>query len=261
MEYLLSQHEKDLRAKLEQQVNKGFVMRGKALRQIEQLQLYRDNYDNFAAYCTAVFGFTTVYIKRCLTASQTYDFIESYLQTNGLNHPLPMKQRQLRPIFQAHLSPLEAGEVWVLAVNLALGEVPTSSLVTEAVKLYRQQKYPPVNSFVVGQICRILRGVRGKKNCWCLVAEVRPTECVVDTWDGQYVVAVDDLSSLKLTRDQQEEMLSWGERMSKLNEVGELDESALWILRGLEKLNRSQLNSLEEKLLQLLEKFYIFHDV
>ncbi len=138
-----------------------------------------------------------------------------------------------------------------------MGEVPTGSVVKEAVKAYLQQKYPPINPFRVGQICRIIRGIPGKKNCWCLVAEVRPTECVVDTWDGQYVVEVDDLSSLSLTGAQQEEMLTWGERMSAINEVGIRDEAALWILRGLEKLNRSQLNSLEEKLLQLLEQFYL----
>ena len=257
MEYLLSPQELALRKELEQAVRTGFVLRGQALEKIEQLKLYRDNYDNFEEYCTTVFGFTTVYIKRCISASQTYNFIESYLQTNGLNEPRPTKQRQLRPIFQAHLSPIEAGSVWVLAVSLAMGEVPTGSVVKEAVKAYLQQKYPPINPFRVGQICRIIRGIPGKKNCWCLVAEVRPTECVVDTWDGQYVVEVDDLSSLSLTGDQQEEMLTWGERMSAINEVGIRDEAALWILRGLEKLNRSQLNSLEEKLLQLLEKFYL----
>ncbi len=261
MEYLLSPQELALRKELEQAVRTGFVLRGKALEKIEQLKLYRDQYDNFEEYCTTVFGFTTVYIKRCISASQTYNFIESYLQTNGLNEPRPTKQRQLRPIFQAHLSPIEAGSVWVLAVSLAMGEVPTGSVVKEAVKAYLQQKYPPINPFRVGQICRIIRGIPGKKNCWCLVAEVRPTECVVDTWDGQYVVEVDDLSSLSLTGDQQEEMLTWGERMSALSEVGIRDEAALWILRGLEKLNRSQLNSLEEKLLQLLEKFYLFDDV
>ncbi len=257
MEYLLSPQEKQLRTKLEQQVKTGFVLRGKALAQIEKLKLYRDNYDTFEEYCTAVFKLTTDYIRRCIISAQTYEFIVEYLQTNGLSDPFPNKQRQLRPIFQAHLSPIEAGEVWVKAVSNALGEVPTCSIVKEAVKLYLQQKYPPINPFSVGQICRIIRGVPGKKNCWCLVAEVLASVCVVDTWDGQYTVGVDDLSSLRLTKAEQEEMLSWGERMSAINEVGIRDEAALWILRGLEKLNRSRLNSLEEKLLQLLEKEYL----
>ena len=75
------------------------------------------------------------------------------------------------------------------------------------------------------------------------------------------MVAVDDLSALKFTNAEQEQMLDLGERMTALSEVGELDEAAMWLLRGLERLNRSQLNSLEERLLQVLESVYLFHDV
>ncbi len=255
--YILSESELALRGKLEQQVNTGFLLRGLALRQIRELKLYRDDYDSFQDYCTAVFGLTFDYIKRCITAAETYRHIAKYLQTNGLDDPYPMKQRQLRPIFQADLSPTEAGEVWVMAVNLALGEVPTSAIVKEAVKIYLQQKYPPTNPFRVGEICRILRSVPGKKNCWCMVAEVKDTECVVDTWDGQYTVGIDDLLSLRLRKKVKEEMLSWGERMSALSEVGDLSEAALWILKGLEKLDRSELTPLEQKLLELLEDEYL----
>ena len=35
----------------------------------------------------------------------------------------------------------------------------------------------------------------------------------------------------------------------------------MWVLQGLERLNRSQLNSIEERLLQILEEVYLFHDV
>lgn len=143
MEYLLSEGEKQLRSELERAVNTGFVLRGRALASIEKLKLYRDDYDNFKDYCTAVFGLTFDYIRRCIRAAQTYDSISEYLKNNNPDSPYPMKQRQLRPIFQAHLSPLEAGEVWVMAVSLAGGAVPTSSIVKDAVKLYLQQKYPP----------------------------------------------------------------------------------------------------------------------
>ncbi len=255
--YILSESELALRGRLEQQVNTGFLLRGLALKQIEKLKLYRDDYDNFKEYCTAVFGLTFDYIKRCSIAAETYGFIVKYLKCNGLNDPYPMKQRQLRPIFQADLSPTEAGEVWVLAVSMALGEVPTSAIVKEAVKVYLQKKYPPTNPFRIGEICRILRGVPGKSKCWCMVAEVKDTECVVDTWDGQYTVGIDDLLSLRLRKAEKEEMLSWGERMSNLSEVGELDEAALWVLKGLEKLERPELTPLEEKSLQLLELEYL----
>ena len=52
-------------------------------------------------------------------------------------------------------------------------------------------------------------------------------------------------------------MLLLGARMTALAEVGNLDEAALWVLKGLEKLNRCQLNSIEERLLQLLEDEYL----
>ena len=255
--YVLSPQELVLRTELEQQVRTGFVLRGKALEKIRQLKLYRDNYDSFEEYCDAVFGFTTLYIERCITAAQTYDFIAEYLKTNCRDDPKPTKQSQLRPIFQAHLTPIEAGEVWVMAVNLAMGKVPPATLVKEAVKAYLQQKYPPINPFVEGQICRIREGVPGKKNCWCVVSEVRKDECVVDTWDSQYIVSVDDLLPMKFTSAQKEQMLDLGERMTALSEVGELDEAAMWLLQGLERLKRSQLNSLEEKLLQVLEEEYL----
>jgi hypothetical protein len=255
--YVLSPQELVLRTKLEQQVRTGFVLRGKALEKIKLLKLYRDNYDSFEEYCDAVFGFTKLYIERCIVAAQTYDFIEEYLETNCLDDPKPTKQSQLRPIFQAHLSPIEAGEVWVMAVTLALGKVPPAVVVKEAVKAYLQQKYPPSNPFSIGQVCCITSGVPGKKNCWCVVAQVRKDECVVDTWDNQYIVSVSDLSPMKFTRVQEEQMLDLGERMTALYEVGELDEAAMWVLKGLEKLNRSQLNSIEERLLQVLEEEYL----
>ena len=259
--YVLSSQELNLRDKLEQQVRTGFVLRGQALRTIKRLKLYRDLYDDFASYCDEVFGFTMLYIERCMLAAQTYYQIEDYLKTNGLEEPKPTKQRQLRPIFQADLTPIEAGEVWVIAVKLAGGKVPPASVVKEAVKAYLNQKYPPINPFVSGQVCRITGGIKGKTNCWCVVSEVLEAECVVDTWDNQYTLSVDHLSSLRFAPAEESQMLDLGARMTALAEVGELDEAALWLLQGLERLNRATLNSLEEKLLQLLEQFYIFHDV
>ena len=237
------------------------MLRGQALRTIKRLQLYRDRFNDFESYCESVFGFTMLYIERCMLAAETYYSIEEYLKTNGLNDHLPTKQRQLRPIFQAHLSPIEAGEVWVMAVGIAQDQVPSYSIVKSAVKAYLKQKYPPVNPFSIGEICRIKSGVPGKQNCWCVVAEVSQDECMVDTWNDRFVVSVDDLMPMKFSPDESEQMLDLGARMTTLSEVGELDDAAIWLLKGLEKLNRSQLNSLEERLLQILEDFYIFHDV
>ena len=255
--YVLSPQEEQLRDKLEHQVRTGFVLRGQALRMIKRLKLYRDRFNNFESYCDEIFGFTMLYIERCMLAAETYYFIEEYLKTNGLSIALPTKQRQLRPIFQAHLNPIEAGEVWVMAVNIALGKVPPASIVKSAVKSYLHQKYPPTNPFSEGEFCRIKSGVTGKQNCWCVVAEVKKDECVVDTWNDRFVVSVDDLMSIKFTHDESEQMLDLGERMTALSEVGELDEAALCLLKWLEKLNRATLNSLEERLLQVIEEEYL----
>ena len=233
------------------------MLRGQALRTIKRLQLYRDRFSDFESYCESVFGFTMLYIERCMLAAETYYFVEEYLKTNGLNEPLPTKQRQLRPIFQAHLNPIEVGEVWVMAVNIAQGKVPPASVVKSAVKSYLHQKYPPDNPFSEGEICRIKSGVPGKQNCWCVVAEVKKDECVVDTWNDRFIVSVDDLMPMKFNPDESEQMLDLGARMTALSEVGELDEAAIWLLKGLEKLNRSQLNSLEERLLMVLEDVYL----
>ena len=170
--YVLSPTEAELRDKLEHQVRTGFVLRGQALAAIKRLKLYRDNYDDFESYCESVFGFTALYIERCITAAETYYVIKEYLETNCLSDPLPTKQSQLRPIFQAHLSSIEAGEVWVMAVTLAMGErtcphlIPPASVVKEAVKAYLKQKYPTVNPFSIGEICRIKSGVRGTHSLW-----------------------------------------------------------------------------------------------
>ena len=255
--YVLSPQEAELRDKLEHQVRTGFVLRGQALRTIKRLKLYRDRYDKFESYCESVFGFTMLYIERCMKAAETYFLIEEYLKTNGLNAPLPTKQRQLRPIFQAHLNPIEMGEVWVMAVAIAQGLVPPASVVKSAVKTYLKQKYPPDNPFSEGEICRIKSGVTGKQNCWCVVAQIKKDECVVDTWDDRLVVSVDDLMPLKFSPTESEQMLDLGERMTALSEVGELDEAAVCLLKWLEKLNRATLNSLEERLLQVLEEEYL----
>jgi hypothetical protein len=80
--YVLSPQESQLRDKLESQVRTGFVLRGQALRSIKRLKLYRDLARNFESYCDEVFGFSMLYIERCMRAAETYYFVEEYLKTN-----------------------------------------------------------------------------------------------------------------------------------------------------------------------------------
>jgi len=77
---VLSPTEADLRVKLEQQVRTGFVLRGQALRSIKRLKLYRDRFNDFESYCDEVFGFSMLYIERCMLAAETYYFSLNFSQ-------------------------------------------------------------------------------------------------------------------------------------------------------------------------------------
>ena len=92
-----------------------------------------------------------------------------------------------------------------------------------------------------------------KENCWGIISEIRGNECFVSTWDSEYILPFDNLEAIPTDDNQREAFFSLGERMTALFETGELDAAAMWVLKGLERLERSTLNSLEERLLQVLE--------
>ena len=252
----LSESETELLQQLEGQVRRSFVARGRALSEIRKRQLYRGNYDSFSDYCLGVFGYSRTFSNLCINAAKIYLTIESYLQTNGLPDPLPSRQRQLRPLVTAKLASEENGMVWVMAVTLAEGQVPSGSLVSEALRLYLEEQCPPINPFTVNQICRIVGTtpqLQGKHHAWCLIAEVQERECLVQTWDDEFMVPVAYLEPLDFSADEQEQMIDLGERMSKIYESGISDPVAMKVLSWLAKLKRPMLNSLEEKLLQVIE--------
>ncbi len=253
---ILSESENQLLQELEQQVRRSFVARGQALSKIRRRKLYRTDYDSFSDYCLGVFGFSRTFYNLCISAAKIYLAIESYLQSNGLPDPLPSRQRQLRPLVTAKLKSEENGLVWVMAVTLAEGQVPSGSLVEEALRLYLEEKCPPINPFQVNQICRIVGTnpqLQGKHHAWCLIAEVQERECLVQTWDDEFMVPVAYLELLDFDEDEQEQMIDLGERMSKIYESGISDPVAMKVLGWLAKLKRASLNSLEERLLQVIE--------
>ena len=156
----------------------------------------------------------------------------------------------------AKLASEENGMVWVMAVTLAEGQVPSGSLVSEALRLYLEEQCPPINPFSVNQICRIVGTtpqLQGKHHAWCLIAEVQERECLVQTWDDEFMVPVAYLEPLDFSADEQEQMIDLGERMSRIYEAGISDPVALKVLTWLAKLKRPMLNSLEEKLLWVIE--------
>ena len=257
----LTSSELKLRASLEDQVRSAFYSAGMALIQIKELRLYRSTHLSFEEFCQDIFSFSRDYAYLKIAAAKVYQNLLDNLPTIGRHLPLPTRQRQLRPIIKAKLDDVAQLEVWSSAVALAQGKVPTSSIVTEAIRLYLRGTLDIDNPFSVGEICCIVvRGnskLKGLGGSWCIVSQVYESSCQVNTWNDELEVPIENLSSLGFDEKQHQTMEDLGVRMTLLNETGKLDDAALWILNGLAKLNRHYLTELEEKLLQILEAEYL----
>jgi hypothetical protein len=255
----LSADEIELRASLEKQVGSAFYQAGMALLKLNELRLYRSTHFSFEDFCQDVFSFSRDYAYLKMAAAKIYQNLLDNMPSNS-RHLLPTRQRQLRPIIKAKLDDDASLKVWNHAVTLAGGKIPTSPIVAEAVRLYLNANNPTDNPFHIGEICRILvRGNSQLKNqagCWCIVSQVHLSSCTVNTWSDELEVPIENLESLLFDERQYQSIEDIGVRMTSLYETGKLDEAALWVLNGLAKLNRPYLTTLEEKLLQLLEREY-----
>ncbi|VEP12096.1 conserved hypothetical protein [Hyella patelloides LEGE 07179] len=258
----LSREEQQLRSRLEQTVRSAFYLAGQALEQIQTQKLYRSTHDNFESYCLDTFNFTRDYAYLKIGAARVYQNLLDNLPTNNLPSAfLPTKQGQLRPIVKAELRSVEQVLVWNNAVSMAVNRVPTSSVVAEAVRLYLRENQTPHNPFEVGEVCRIVaRDVSSLKKyngCWCMISELQDWECLVDTWETELVVPIENLESWGLDEEQHQQIFDIGVRMTSLYETGSLDDAAYWVLNGLAKLDRFYLSPVEEKLLRVLEQEYL----
>ena len=199
------------------------------------------------------------YLK--MAAAKVYQNLIDNLPTNGRHSILPTRQRQLRPIVKAKLNADAHVEIWNMAVALAEGKVPSSSIVTQAVNLYLDKDNTKLNPFTEGEICRIVARNNSKLNnlggSWCIVESINDSNCIVNTWNDQLEVPVSNLESTEFDMEQYQNIEDLGVRMTKLHQTGKLDKAALWVLNGLAKLDKPYLTTLEENLLQLLEDFYL----
>jgi hypothetical protein len=260
--FRLSEEERQLRSRLERRVSSAFYQAGRALEQIQRQKLYRSTHSSFESYCLDTFNFTRDYAYLKIAAASVYQNLLDNLPTKDEQQVvLPTKQGQLRPIVKASLRSLEQVLIWNNAVSIAGGRVPTASIVAEAVKSYLRKEQTPNNPFTIGEVCRIVArdeaALRKHHGCWCLVGSLRDWECVVDTWDTQLVVPVENLESWGLDEEQYQQIEELGVRMTRLYETGFLDDAAYWVLNGLAKLDRFYLSSVEEKLLLVLEREYL----
>ena len=146
------------------------------------------------------------------------------------------------------------------AIALAEDKVPSNSIVTEAVNLYLAKDDTQLNPFVEGEICQIIvRGnnkLKGLRGSWCIIEEVNDSNCIVNTWNSQLSVPINNLESKEFNEEQYQAVEDIGVRMTNLHQTGKLDKAALWVLNGLAKLDKPDLTPLEEKLLQVLEEEY-----
>ncbi|WP_052055916.1 hypothetical protein [Myxosarcina sp. GI1] len=258
----LSAEELELRATLEHQVTSSFHTSGMALAKLNELRLYRNTHSNFEEFCLDVFGYSSDYAYLKMAAARIYQNLSDNLPTNGRHFPLPTRQRQLRPIVKAKLDKDAQLEVWLDAIALAEGKIPSYAIVAEAVRLYLAKDSDRENPFVEREVCRIVvKGnskLKGKGDCWCIVSQVLANSCMVDTWaEDNIEVPIENLESMGFNKREYKNLEDIGVRMTKLHQTGSLDEAALWVLNGLSKLDRSYLTPLEEKLLQVLEAFYV----
>jgi hypothetical protein len=256
----LNASEQELRNLYEIQVKTTFYTAGVALSKLQQLRLYRSTHVSFEEFCLDVFSFSRDYAYLMMRAAKIYQNLADNLPTSGRQLPLPTKQRQLRPIIKARLDDDAQIEVWQMAIANSNGKIPSSSIVREAVNSYLAKNNTQPNPFQQGEICRIVVGdnskLKGLGGSWCIVESVGDRYCLVNTWNNQLSVPVNNLEETDFNEEEYQALENVGVRMTNLHQTGKLDIAAMWILNGLAKLERPYLTTLEEKLLAVLEAEY-----
>jgi len=263
----LNAEESTTRSHLIEKVKNAFYISGMALAQLKEERLYRNTHLNFDEFCQDIFGYTSDYAYLKIATAKVYQNLldctspPPEIPTNGRQPILPTRQRQLRPIVKAKLDADAQVEVWQMAIALADGKIPPSSIVTEAVNLYLAEDDTQFNPFTEGEVCRIVvRGnnkLKGLAGSWCIVSEAKDGCCIVNTWNNQLSVPINNLESRNFNDEEYHSIEEIGVRMTKLHQTGKLDDAALWILNGLAKLDTPKLTTIEKKLLQVLEEFYL----
>ena len=242
-------------------MERAFFEAGKALTELRDRRLYRSTHKTFEDYCRDRFGHSRQQSNYLIAASGVYENLTTIgcqnvagenLTTNG-SQILPTSERQVRPMTK--LEPQEQQEVWLRAVEIAGGKVPTGRIVKGVVqKIMERTKVP--NTYQIGEVCQILAKdnpeLRGKGGCWGIVSAVNEFSCTVRMWDGEYTVGIQHLKSYNYLPAECEQMQVICDRIGRVYS-GELEESVQKFLEMLGKLNRAYLTGLEEKLLSVLE--------
>lgn len=165
-------------------------------------------------------------------------------------------------LYKRTLAPLDPElqcQAWEIAVSKAEGKSPPARLVREAARHFQRQK--EFNPHYVGEVCLVISAdepqLRGRKGCWAIVTEVHEFSCDLQLWNGLVeLIKPEYLKSFDYGEFECERMQDLCERIKRLREKDELEESVYAFLGYLGKLKRPELTPLEEKLLAVLEAEY-----
>ncbi|WP_392530061.1 hypothetical protein [Nostoc sp. C117] len=257
----LTEEEQRDRLHLERRVERAFFEAGKALTELRDRRLYRSTHKTFEEYCRDRFAHSRQQSNYLIAAAGVYENLttigcqnvaDENLTTNG-SQILPTGERQVRPMTK--LQPQEQQEVWLRAVELAGGKIPTGRIVKDVVQRIMERTQVP-NTYQLGEVCQILAKdnpeLRGKGGCWGIVSQVNDFSCSVRMWDGEYTVGLQHLKSYEYLPAEREQVREICDRINRVYSGG-LEESVQKFLEMLGKLNRAYLTALEEKLLSVLE--------
>jgi hypothetical protein len=261
----LTEEEQRDRLHLERRVERAVFEAGKALAELRDRRLYRSTHGTFEEYCKDRFGFERRHPYRLIEASAVFDNLmkmcpnwtqnEDDLDTvhSEQRQILPTAEGQVRPMTK--LEPQEQQEVWLRAVELAGGKVPTGRIVKDVVQRIMERTKVP-NTYQIGEVCQILvkdnPELRGKGGCWAIVSAVNDFSCTVKMWDGEYTVGLQHLKSFNYLPQECEQVQMISDRLARVYSIS-LEESVQKFLEMLGKLNRAYLTALEEKVLRVLE--------
>ena len=263
----LSETEQRDRLHLERRVERAFFEAGKALAELRDRRLYRSTHSTFEEYCKDRFGFERRHPYRLIEAAGVVDNLIKmcpiWTQNQTEDDPatvrsdqlqiLPTSEGQVRPMTK--LEPQEQQEVWLRAVELAGGKVPSGRIVKDVVQQIMERTQVP-NSYQIGEVCQIITKdnpeLRGKGGCWGIVSQVNDFSCTVKMWDSEYTVGLQHLKSYNYLPAECEQMQVICDRINRVYSSG-LEESVQRFLESLGKLKRAYFTTLEEKVLNLLE--------
>lgn len=109
-----------------------FVEVGKALLEIREQRLYRDQFDTFQDYCKERWGFDRTYAHRLIEGARVVENV-----AHGQQSEIQINERQAREL--ARLPDEQQAEVWAEVIERTDGE-PTAAAVAEVVSEYLDEE-------------------------------------------------------------------------------------------------------------------------